>query len=226
MSAHGIFIAGTDTGVGKTEVALALVRAAVARGQRVAVLKPVASGAHATPAGERNDDALRLMQAANTEASYEQVNPYCLRAAASPHIAAAEQGVIIESPRIAQLARRRAAGCDWLVIEGAGGWRTPIGAGQTMAEVAKSVAQPVLLVVGLRLGCLNHAALTVEAIQRDGLQIAGWVGNLIAGEMSYVQENLHALTSIVGAEPAATVRYGATPDDWLEVGEKLHKSLT
>jgi len=204
MTLRGVFVAGTDTGVGKTFVSTGLARAAVADGRPLAVMKPVAAGADATPAGLRNDDALALIDAARSTAAYEDVNPYCLPLAASPHIAAAAAGLRIEPAVVQRAAQRLAAAGEWLLVEGAGGWFAPIGERETMADVARALGLPVLLVVGLRLGCLNHALLTHEAIRRDGLRFAGWIGNAIDPGLTHADANLAWLRQRFG-EPFALV---------------------
>jgi dethiobiotin synthetase len=204
MTLRGVFVAGTDTGVGKTFVSTGLARAAVADGRRLAVMKPVAAGADATPAGLRNDDALALIDAARSTAAYEDVNPYCLPLAASPHIAAAAAGLRIEPAVVQRAADRLAAAGEWLLVEGAGGWFAPIGERETMADVARALGLPVLLVVGLRLGCLIHALLTHEAFRRDGLRFAGWIGNAIDPGLAHADANLDWLRQRFG-EPFALV---------------------
>ena len=212
MSLRGVFIAGTDTGVGKSCVSAGLARAAVADGQRVEVMKPVAAGAELTPQGLRNDDALELMAAAGSHANYEDVNPFCLSLAASPHVAAAEAGMRIDTGEIRRAAERLAAG-RWLLVEGAGGWYAPIGAQDTMADVALALALPVVLVVGLRLGCLNHAQLSVEAIRRGGLRFAGWIGNAIDPGMGRMDASVDWLSERYG-DPFALL-------PWLDPSERL-----
>jgi dethiobiotin synthetase len=202
---NGYFITGTDTGVGKTLVATALTRALAARGLRVAVMKPVAAGVISTPEGPRNDDALELLAASNVPAHYEDVNPWLLSTPASPHLAALADGVTIALEPIVAAQRRLTAMSDVLVVEGAGGWLAPISATETMADVAQKLALPVILVVGLRLGCLNHALLTRDAIRSRGLRFAGWVANRMGEEMPLVRENTETLTSRFGKAPLATV---------------------
>lgn len=200
----GLFVAGTDTGVGKTFVARSLVRALVRRGTRVAAMKPVAAGAVSTAEGLRNADALELIAAANVIADYECVNPYCLPAPVSPHIAALESGISIDIETVTRCYHRLAAAADWVIVEGAGGWLVPINASQTMADLAAALRQPVLLVVGLRLGCLNHALLTAEAIHSRGLRLAGWIGNHIDPRFERAAANLATLERLLG-QPAACV---------------------
>lgn len=202
---QGFFVTGTDTGVGKTLVAVALTRALVARGLRTAVMKPVAAGSVATPGGPRNDDALELLDASNVAAPYEDVNPWLLSTPASPHLAARAEGVSIDPRTIIASCRRLAARSDALIVEGAGGWLAPISATETMADVAESLALPVILVVGMRLGCLNHALLTRDAIRARGLPFAGWLANKLATEMPLCAANIDTLTSRFGMPPLGVV---------------------
>jgi len=203
--AAGLFITGTDTGVGKTLVAVSLVRALAAQGMRVAAMKPIAAGAVNTPRGLRNDDAEALAAAANVAAPYERINPYCLAAPVSPHIAAAEAGVTIEVSMIARRFGELAERADCVIVEGAGGWLAPISDHETVADVARALALPVLLVVGLRLGCLNHALLSARAIEADGLTLAGWIGNSIDPAFERREENLAALERRLGRAPLAVI---------------------
>jgi dethiobiotin synthetase len=183
---QSLFVAGTDTGVGKTWVSTALLRALVARGVRAAGMKPVAAGATATAAGWRNEDALALTAASHCALPYEWVNPCCFEAATSPHLAAARQQRVIEIAPILRAYNSIMSTSDVIIVEGAGGWLTPIGApsapgspGPTLQDVAQALRLPVLLVVGIRLGCLNHAMLTAAAIRQSGLTLAGWVASRI-----------------------------------------------
>src|SRR5829696_2696194 len=176
--ARGVFVTGTDTGVGKTFVAAAMIRALTREGLRVAGMKPVAAGANRTSAGLlRNGDALALAAASNVPLPYESLNPYCFLSAVSPHIAAADEGVTIETQVIQSHFEKLAMLADFIVVEGAGGWFAPISLSQTMADVALALGLPVLLVVGLRLGCLNHSLLSQRAIEARGAKFAGWIGN-------------------------------------------------
>ncbi len=221
------FITGTDTGVGKTLVVVALTRALVARGLRVAVMKPVAAGTVKTPEGEFNDDALELLAASNVKASYEDVNPWLLRTAASPHLAARAEGVTIRHERIVAAYGRLAATSDLVLAEGAGGWLAPISATETMADVAEKLALPVLLVVGLRLGCLNHALLTRDAVRARGLRFAGWIANKLQSEMPLANANVDTLSTRFGMAPLAVVPVRTDPRSepnatWAdEAGKKL-----
>jgi dethiobiotin synthetase len=205
---QGYFIAGTDTGIGKTLVSVALTRALVARGLRVAVMKPVAAGAIDTPSGPRNDDALELLAASNVGAAYDDVNPCLLALPVSPHLAARHSGVTIRPEPILSAQRRLAALSDCLIVEGAGGWLAPISAVETMGSLAEKMALPVILVVGLRLGCLNHALLTRAAIRSQGLPFAGWIANKMGEEMPLANANIESLAMRFGVSPLGTVPSG------------------
>jgi dethiobiotin synthetase len=183
---QSLFVAGTDTGVGKTWIATRLLQALVGEGYRAAGMKPVAAGATATPAGLRNDDALMLASAGNVAIPYDVLNPYCLQQATSPHIAAAAAGLSIDRVEIVSRFARIASSSEFVIVEGAGGWLAPIGdpseaghPGPTMADVAEDLRLPVLLVVGMRLGCISHALLTAAAIRMRQLSLAGWIANPI-----------------------------------------------
>jgi dethiobiotin synthetase len=201
----GFFITGTDTGVGKTLVAVALTRALAGLGKRVAVMKPVAAGVTRTAHGEFNDDARDLLAASNVSAPYSDVNPWLLQTPASPHLAARADGVTIRHQLIGSAFERLRAASELVVVEGAGGWLAPISATQTMADVAQHLKLPVILVVGLRLGCLNHALLTRDAVRASGLRFAGWIANRMATEMPLVTANIDTLSSRFGVPPLGIV---------------------
>lgn len=203
MLARGLFIAGTDTEIGKTRAAVSVIRALARAGLRVAAMKPVAAGAVLTADGLRNGDAASLAAAASVSAAYALVNPYCLAAPVSPHIAAAEAGVVIDTRRIAHCFRELALRADCVVVEGAGGWLAPIGSRRTMADVARALELPVVLVVGLRLGCLNHALLTARAIEAGGLRLGAWIANHIDPGLERVGENVATLERLLGRPPLA-----------------------
>ena len=173
-----VFVTGTDTDAGKTVAAVVLLQALQQRGLRCLASKPIAAGAEQTEHGLRNSDALYLQQAAGGLQAYEQVNPYCFAAPIAPHIAAEQQGHRLQGSAIAASLRQlQAQPADYRVIEGAGGWLLPLNAHETLADVITELHIPVLLVVGLKLGCLNHAFLTVADIQRRGLPLVGWIAN-------------------------------------------------
>ncbi|MDP2786697.1 MAG: dethiobiotin synthase [Pseudomonadota bacterium] len=193
MTPHGFFITGTDTGVGKTLVSAALLHAFASLGYRTVGMKPVAAGAEQIEGVWCNEDVLQLQAAANVAADLAWVNPYLLRVPVAPHIAADHQGVTIELPRIRDAYEHLAALADVVIVEGAGGFKVPLSATRDSADLAKYLGLPIILVVGMRLGCLNHALLTAEAIAARGLVLAGWVANRLDPEMAAYAENLAAL---------------------------------
>ena len=188
------FITGTDTDVGKTTVAAGLLQAARAAGLSTAAGKPVASGCEATPEGLRNADALALMAQCTLALSYEEINPVAFEPAIAPHIAAREAGVALTVQALLKpMQRILNQQADFTLIEGAGGWRVPLSGQDSLSDVARGLGLPVILVVGVRLGCISHALLTAEAIAQDGLQLAGWVANIIDPKTSRLEENLATL---------------------------------
>ncbi|MEP7313665.1 MAG: dethiobiotin synthase [Pseudomonadota bacterium] len=191
--ATSVFVAGTDTGIGKTHVAVALLRSLAAVGRRVAAMKPVAAGATLCADGLRNDDALALAAAASITLPYELVNPICLPLAASPHLAARAANRPIDIATLVLAYARIAKQADIVVVEGAGGWLAPISATETMADLARALQLPVLLVVGVRLGCINHSLLTADAIRRGGLELAGWVANPIDLHFATARDSVDAI---------------------------------
>jgi dethiobiotin synthetase len=211
----GIFVTGTDTGVGKL----------VAEGLRVAAMKPVAAGAAATPAGLHNDDALALMRAANVAAAYECVNPYCFAPAIAPHIAAREAGVAIDIELVRQRFEVLAGSADCVVVEGAGGWLTPISASSTMADLADALALPVVLVVGLKLGCLNHAQLTARALSTHRAGLAGWIGNSLERAFDREADNIAGLESLLGTSAAAIVPFASHAPELLVLAPAAARRL-
>ena len=186
----GFFVTGTDTGVGKTRIAVALAAALVARGRRVAVMKPVSAG---SGPGGINEDVVALRAVSNVDADLADINPYAFAEPIAPHIAAARAGVTIELAQIVRAFERLAARADTVIVEGAGGWRVPLSADSDMADLAARLGLPVVLVVGLRLGCLNHAVLSAESIAHRGVAWGGWIGNHVDPLMSAQAANLAAL---------------------------------
>jgi len=207
-----LFVTGTDTEVGKTWCSVRLVEALVRTGRRVSVMKPVACGTEPTAEGPRNADALALQAAANVPVPYDLVNPYCLGLPASPHLAAAAEGVTIEVSRLVCCATKLARSADVLVVEGAGGWLAPISDRDTMADIAAALAARVIVVVGLRLGCLNHALLTVAAVQASGLELAGWIANHIDPRFAQAAANVATLERRIPAPLLGIVPYGKPRD--------------
>jgi dethiobiotin synthetase len=192
---QGVFVTGTDTAVGKTLFAAALLIRLGAAGVAAAACKPVAAGCRREDDQLINADAELLAATATVRAPLTTVNPFALETPIAPHIAAADAGIALDVEGIVAACRTAASGAEFTVIEGAGGWRVPLGATRTMADVAVSLGLPVVLVVGLRLGCLNHALLTAEAIRADGLLIAGWVANPLQAVMPRVEENIAFLSA-------------------------------
>jgi dethiobiotin synthetase len=200
LKSKHFFIAGTDTDVGKTLIACGILRAAAARGSKTLAIKPVAAGAEGTDQGLRNSDALMLMDAMTESLPYEQVNPISLEPPIAPHIAAEQVGRRLSVSQLAGFCRgvmmRKA---DMVLIEGAGGWRVPLNQREMLSGLAIELQSPVILVVGMKLGCISHALLTAEAIRADGLVIAAWVANQIDSEMACFDENLATLKNLLPA---------------------------
>ena len=206
MAKQWLFITGTDTDVGKTVVACGFLAAANQQGLRTAAIKPVAAGCELTEQGMTNSDALQLQAAASHQLSYQQINPIALEPAIAPHIAAAEAGVRLSASRLVGYCRGVSLmPVDLVLIEGAGGWRVPINSRETLADVARELNCAVIVVVAMRLGCLNHALLTMEAIRRDGLQIAGWVANILDEHMPRLEQNIETLKQCINEPCLGTV---------------------
>lgn len=188
------FIAGTDTDAGKTTVACALLAKARNQGLSTAAVKPVAAGCIETKEGLRNNDAEQLLAQCTMPLYYEQVNPVAFLAPIAPHIAAQQQGQRLQVDRLAGFTSGvLMQGANLTLVEGAGGWRVPVNERETLADLAIALGIPVVLVVGMRLGCINHTLLTVEAITRDGLTLAGWVANCIDPQMAELDANIMTL---------------------------------
>jgi len=208
----GIFVTGTDTSCGKTAIALALMEARRRNGAAVLGMKPVASGCEPTPEGLRNRDARRLQAQGSHRIPYEQVNPYAFEPPIAPHIAADQAGVRIEPEVIAAAAEHLAARSDFLVVEGVGGWRVPLGPSLFASDLPLALELPVVLVSGFRLGCINHSLLTAESIRRSGARLAGWVANQIDPEMPVRDENLASLAALIEAPCLGLVPWMASPE--------------
>ena len=207
------FVTGTDTDAGKTFSSCTLLHAAGQLGFKTLAHKPVAAGCEQTKEGLRNSDATSLMAAMNQPEEYEMVNPIALEPPIAPHIAAQEAGTQLSVTRSAGFARGiMMARADLLLIEGAGGWRVPLNSRETLADLAKNLKQPVILVVGMKLGCINHALLTAEAIKADGLEIAGWIANQIDPEMNRYKENLATLAHMIQAPLLAEIPHTENSD--------------
>ncbi len=189
----GLFITGTDTGCGKTQITLALMRLLQERGFSVLGMKPVAAGAEESGEGLRNEDALRIQDAGSLAVPYELINPFVFEPAIAPHIAAREAGREIRTEAIVNCYQALSDLADLVIVEGAGGWRVPLGPELQLADLPGLLEIPALLVVGMRLGCLNHALLTADSIMDRGCGLAGWVANQVEPGMSRLEENIHTL---------------------------------
>jgi dethiobiotin synthetase len=215
-----LFVTGTDTGVGKTYVARALLEAHVAAGRRAVGMKPIAAGIDTGAAV--NADVAALAEAGNVDAPLADRNPFAFAAAVAPHLAAAAAGIEIDLAAIEAAYGRLAMRADVVIVEGAGGALVPLDARHDMLDVAQHLRLPVLLVVGIRLGCLNHALLSEQAVRARGLPLAGWVANVVDPAMLLPEENIATLQSRLAAPCIATVRHGgpvAFPGQWLGGGE-------
>ena len=205
MSSKAFFVTGTDTEVGKTYVSVALLKAANKKGRSTLAYKPVAAGCEQTSLGLRNEDALFLQAACSKEVGYREVNPIAFEEPVAPHLAAQNLGQNINKDAITQgFSQLKSRNADLLLVEGAGGWRLPLGRSidgeqEFLSSFVIDHKLPVILVVGMRLGCLNHALLTAEVIQNDGLKIIAWVANQVQGDMPYLQENIDSLKTMLDA---------------------------
>jgi dethiobiotin synthetase len=217
-----VFIAGTDTGIGKTHAACSLLHALCDAGYSACGMKPVASGCLPTPDGLRNDDALALLAAGSAPVPYEQINPIALRDALAPHLAAAHEGVAIALPPLRQAFEQLSAGHQRVVVEGVGGWLVPLAPGLFAADIARQWSLPVILVVGLRLGCINHALLSARAIQADGCQLLGWIGNRVDPDMLAVDENIATLRELLPVPCLGILPFGVAPP---QAGSHLHRAV-
>ena len=206
------FVTGTDTGVGKTLATAALLRHLRESGVSVAGMKPIAAGVIAGLEGPANEDALMLQAESSVRHPYAVVNPWLFEPAIAPHIAAAESGVVIDAARIVAAHERLAAGADVVLAEGAGGFLVPLDSTRSCAELPALLGMDVILVVGLRLGCLNHAFLTTEAIAARRLKLAGWIGNSVDPAFARRDANLATLESRIAAPCLGIIPWMAKPD--------------
>lgn len=203
-----VFISGTDTEVGKTWASVALLRALNHTGLRAVGMKPVASGCEEIDGALRNSDALALIGASHAAPDYAVCNPYALRDAVAPHLAAAHSGVRIDIERIRACHAALCTNADVVVVEGAGGWAVPLGPQLMQAAIAQTLELPVILVVGLRLGCINHALLSARAIAADGCHLLGWIGNAIDAQQPLQQENVDTLHALMPAPCLGLLAHG------------------
>ncbi|WIH04489.1 dethiobiotin synthase [Xanthomonas translucens pv. graminis] len=212
MSVPAFYVTGTDTGIGKTVASTALLHALRARGQTALGMKPVASGCERSADGWRNEDALALRAASLPRPDYADLNPYALPLPLAPELAAADAGVCVELGPIATAFARLRAQADVVVVEGVGGWAAPLSATLEQADLARALALPVVLVVGLRLGCLNHARLSAAAIAADGLRCIGWIGNEIDPAMERIDANMQMLQERLPMPCWGRLPYRPQPD--------------
>lgn len=197
----GFFVTGTDTEIGKTFVSSLLIQLLVDDGFKVSGMKPIASDAKNIDGYLQNEDALTLMQVANVGADYNVVNPYVFEQAISPHLAAENVGIEIDLDKIKSNFELLEKKSDIVIVEGVGGWYAPLSYNCTVADLADTVQLPIILVVGLRLGCLNHALLTAQAIRQSGLSIAGWVANNVEKDFSTAEKNISTLKHFLNDIP-------------------------
>jgi dethiobiotin synthetase len=200
MIKNQYFVTGTDTDSGKTFVCQALLMAAREKGLKTVAYKPVSAGCDATENGLRNEDALLLQQQCTESLNYDEVNPIAFIDPVAPHLAAnrVRKSIALDDLR-AGLEALQAKPVDLLLVEGAGGWRLPLNNNQFLSDLPVCAGLPIVLVVGLKLGCINHALLTVQAIKADGLKISGWVANQIDPNMLYLEENIATLKTLIEA---------------------------
>lgn len=212
LSPRGFFVTGTDTGVGKTLIACALLHGFARLGNRVIGMKPVAAGAVRGRDGLINDDVVQLRVASSVAAPLALVNPYCFEPAIAPHLAAQQAGAAIDLNVIADAYRQLAAAADVVIVEGVGGFCVPLTRSDDGAGLAQCLGLPVILVVGVRLGCLNHALLTAQAIRARGLRFAGWIANRIDPAMAVAGENVAALGERLAAPLLGEIEFTRAPD--------------
>ncbi|MGA9332816.1 MAG: dethiobiotin synthase [Rudaea sp.] len=212
MNSPGVFITGTDTGIGKTLVSATLLAALNAVRHRAVGMKPIASGCEVTPRGLRSEDAQRLIAHSAGTPDYASVNPYALHDPIAPHLAAVDADMeILLEPILAGFATL-STNADFVVVEGVGGWMVPLSSELMLADLARALRLPVVLVVGLRLGCLNHALLSAHAIVADGCELLGWIGNRIDPEMARVEDNLGTLRERLPAPCLGVLPHAVAPD--------------
>ena len=207
----GYFITGTDTGCGKTEITLGLMQLLQNREKIVLGMKPIASGAANTAEGLRNEDAIRILAQGSIPVPYAQLNPYVYQPPIAPHLAAAQAGEEIDLSIISSHYMSLLAQADCVIVEGAGGWRVPVNGGQSVADLVQLLNLPVILVVGLRLGCINHALLSAESILASGARLAGWIANVVEPDMLSRDENIATLQTAIRAPCLGVVPHIGRP---------------
>lgn len=207
--AQGLFITGTDTGAGKTVISTMLIRAFKEQGHIIHGMKPVASGCRRTDQGLISDDALMIQAVGSTAVEYAEINPVALEAPCSPNFAAQLENRTIDLDEMEQVCRRMLRRDGFLIVEGIGGWRTPVFNNEGMVQLVRRLQLPVLLVVGLRLGCINHAMLTHEALLADKVKFAGWITSLVDPEYTTSEKTVSCLARAFGSEPVAMIPHMA-----------------
>lgn len=205
---RGVYITSTDTGIGKTRVACALLRALGKIGVSAVGMKPVASGCLLVAGSLRNEDALDLIASSADAPDYDDVNPYAFAEPVAPHLPAADQGVSIDPAQVADAGKRLARDGRLLVVEGVGGWMAPLGDSLMQADLVHELRLPVVLVVGLRLGCINHALLSARSVESDGCRLLGWIANRIDPDMLRCEDNISTLQSRIQAPLLGVVQHG------------------
>ena len=195
IATRSVYVTGTDTGAGKTVASTALLHALRAHGLRAVGMKPVASGSTREPGGWRNEDALALLDASDPRPAYEDLNPFALPEPLAPELAARDAGIEVSLPPLLAAHARLAAQADAVVVEGVGGWMAPLATGLMQADLVRALDLPVVLVVGLRLGCLNHAYATARAIDADGARLAGWIACEVDPAMARIDDNIALLAA-------------------------------
>jgi len=210
--AQGYFITGTDTGIGKTWSTVALMQYFKNQGKSVIGMKPVASGCEEVGGQLRNEDALLLQKYASVTLPYEDINPYAFAMPVSPHIAAEQVGREVILGNIIEKYQQIEKCADVVLVEGVGGWLVPLNAKQDVADLAQKLALPVIMVVGLRLGCLNQAKLTYAALQKTGVECRGWIASCVEQDMLMLEENIHSLCSSIEMPLLAVLPYTDTLD--------------
>lgn len=200
MTAKTFFITGTDTDAGKTFVACCLLQAAKKQGLTTAAIKPLAAGGTLSKEGLQNDDALLLQKHCSLDLSYQDINPICLKQAIAPHIAGIKEGLLTQANELAEHCKKIIKkNADLTLIEGAGGWLVPLNETEFIGDIVKALKIPVILVVGVKLGCINHALLTVQALEKDGVTLYGWIANQLDSQMPAYEENINTLIEKIPA---------------------------
>lgn len=218
------FVTGTDTEVGKTVASCALLQAAALRGYRTVGYKPVASGSEMTTDGLRNGDAQALQRNSTLSLAYQDINPYTFAEPTSPHIISADEGRPILATVMSDGLRALEAQADWVLVEGAGGWFTPLSTTLTFADWVQAEQLPVILVVGVKLGCINHAMLTAQAVQQAGLTLAGWVANDVTPTGKRHQEYMATLSRVLPAPLLGEIPWLAESPEYAPTGHYLDLS--